>query len=113
MVLLPWGAMLSEKEREFIRDYITDGGGCSDEFREKWNYDYERVLWHRIMKKYPKILRDLFLLEEILSRYAKSELFFEYITSEKTRGEEEEAQKLISFSKHVAKFSEVNEEVVE
>jgi len=92
--------MLSEKEREFVRDYQKMQEDFDDDgFREKWNYDYERVLQHRLRKKYCKIVRDLFLLETFLSAFEKGELFYEYMIDEKTRGEEEEAQRLITFYK--------------
>ena len=89
--------MLSKSERKFTRDWIKIKGGCTDEFREKWSYDYERILWYRIKKKYPKILRDLMLLMEVLSSYDRNDLFHDYILNDETRGDEDEAQRLISF----------------
>ncbi|KYK38477.1 MAG: hypothetical protein AYK18_06955 [Theionarchaea archaeon DG-70] len=102
--------MLSEREREFIRDYLQIAKDYEDNFRKKWSYDYERVIWHRIRKKYCPMLRDLMLLEEVLSLYERDELFYSYMIDQKTRGDEEEAQRLIAFWKKIKEINEYKKE---
>ena len=97
--------MLSKSEREFIRDWFKEEGGCSDEFREKWSYDYERVITHRLRNKYIPLLRDLMLLTEILSSYDRNDLFHDYIEQE-AEPEEEEIQRLIAFEQHISEAFE-------
>lgn len=112
--------MLSKKEREFIRDYLslmnppfesgTEEAQKDNQFREKWSYDYERVIWHRVKKKYPEIVRDLMLLEEVISRYERGEIFYNYMLNEKTRSDEEEAQRLITFFYNIQGINEEKKE---
>ena len=50
-----------------------------NEFREKWSYEYEKVLWHRIKAKYMQLFYDLWLMQEGLSNYERHELAYEFM----------------------------------
>ena len=65
---------LSEREREFIQDWLryVDGEITLSEFVEKWRSEsrdwkvYMRVLRHRINRKYHRMLSDLILTKRFL-----------------------------------------------
>lgn len=93
--------MLSEKEREFLRDVIDlnnppFGSGAEaaqkeNQFREKWSYGYEKVLWFRIKQKYMRLFHDLWLIQNTLSKYERRGLAYNFMVGE-NRPPEREAQ---------------------